>query len=161
MAVNPLVKVEHGRHGVEHDLTSAQLMAAAEAHIGIKIKMPFHSSVDSILVEPDRLGVSYIKYDVTVMSRETRYNAAERVLDVYTNDAGVWSRTDRFSAPDGTFQPHAVHEAAGEHRDEDQQRARRIYEADCHRPGGGRFPLDNADRTAEGYTTKAMERHWQ
>lgn len=161
MAKNPLISVQHGRHGlVEHELTPSQLIGAVEAHMGIKVRLPFHSKADSILIEDDRVGVSYIKYDVTVLSRETRYNGAERVLDVYTHDAGVWSRTDRFSAIDDTFTPHAVHEAATEHRDEAAQRQRRMFEGDCYRPGASRFPMDNAQRTAEGYTTTKMERHW-
>lgn len=160
MAINPLVKIEHGRHGVEHDLTPHQLLAAAELHIGMSIRLPFHSSVDNILVDEDRLGVSYIKYTVDVRTHETRYTGAERVLDVYTRDAGRWARTDQFRSADDTFQPHAVHESGRTHRDEAEQTTRRTFEGDCHRPGTSKSPMDNAERTAEGYTTDKMARHW-
>lgn len=160
MSTNPLIQVERGMHKVSHQLTEHQLLAAAEMHIGSAIRLPFESKVKALIVEDHRMVLQYTRYEVGRLARESRYTAAYTVADVYTRDAGVWSRTDRFEAADEAFQPHAFHESGTPHRDETEQTTRRTFEADCHRPGGGRAPLDNADRTAEGYTTKAMERHW-
>jgi hypothetical protein len=161
MAANPLVQIARGVHKVSDEVTEYHLRSAAQMHTGLRIELPYHSKLEAVIIEDDQMVVKYTKYRATILARETRYDAAWVVADVYTRDAGIWSRTDRFEADDVRFRPHAVHEAATEHRDERQQRERRIFEADCYRPGGGRSPLDNADRTAEGYTTKAMERHWQ
>lgn len=161
MPTNPLVQIARGMHKVSIEVTEHHLRAAAEMHMGRKLHMPFHAEVRAIIVEDERLVVQYTRYMADMRTRETRYQAAYTVADVYTRDAGVWSRSDQFEAIDDTFRPHAVYEAAGEHRDETAQRARRLHEGDCYRPGGGRFPMDNAARTAEGYTTAKMERHWQ
>jgi len=160
MPTNPLVQIARGMHKVSNELTAHQLLAAAEMHIGYPVRLPFHSKVEALIVEDERMVLKYTKYTADIRARETRYDAACVVADVFTRDGGVWSRTDRFEAADVRFQPHAVHESGNEHRDENEQTIRRAYEASCHRPGGGRTPLDNADRTADGYTTDAMVKHW-
>lgn len=160
MAVNPLVQIARGMHKVSSQLTDRQLLAAAEMHIGTTIRLPFEAKVKALIVEDDRMVLQYTRYEVSRLARESRYAAAYTVADVFTRDAGVWSRTDRFEAADEAFRPHAVHESGRAHRDEIEQAARRTFEGDCHRPGTSKSPMDSAERTSEGYTTDKMARHW-
>lgn len=160
MAVNPLVQVARGMHKASNELTEYHLRSAAQMHMGQPVKIPYHSKVTAIVVDDDRLVVKYVRYIVDPRARESRYEAAYVVADVYTCTGGQWSRTDTFEAVDATFRPHAVHEGPGQVRDEHEQRTRRIYEGDCYRPGASRAPMDNAARTAEGYTTERMQKHW-
>lgn len=160
MAKNPLVSVERGYHVTDEKITEFHLRSAAEMHMGRSIKMPYHSKLTAVVIEDYQVIVKYTRYQAAVMSRETRYSAAWIVADIYTCIDDVWSLHDTFDAPDDTFTPHAVHEAANQHRDEREQRERRTFEGDCYRPGASRFPMDNAQRTSEGYTTERMTKHW-
>ncbi len=160
MAKNPLIQVQRGRHVIDDKTTEFHLRSACEAHMGIPIKLPYHSKLEAIVIEDWQVIVRYTRYQAAIMSRETRYTAAWVVAAIYVCVDDAWSFHDTYEAADDTFQPHAVHEAAGEHRDETEQRTRRTFEGDCHRPGASRFPMDNAERTAEGYTTHKMQKHW-
>jgi hypothetical protein len=160
MAKNPLVTVERGHHIADDKITEFHLKMAAKMHMGIPFKLPYHSKVTAVVIDDYQVIIKYYRYDATRLARETRYNAAWVVADVYACVNDEWSFHDRYEAPDDTFMPHTVHEAASQHRDEAAQRERRMFEGDCYRPGASRFPMDNAQRTAEGYTTPQMERHW-
>jgi hypothetical protein len=164
MPDNPLitvtVTVALGSHRPSDTLTPYQILAAIEAHIGATIRLPHHSKLIGAVIEEERVAILFTKYEAQVMARETRYASADKVLHTYTRADGMWSRSDVFTVPDDTFTPHVVHESAGVHRDEHEQMRRRTFEGDCYRPGTSKAPMDNAARTAEGYTTLKMEKHW-
>jgi hypothetical protein len=167
MPTNPLVSIKLGRHDAGPKLTGGQLLAAAELLIGRPIRLAPGSSVDTIVVSDSELVVKYTHYDRVVMARETRVNGAYTTvrawyLDLVTNegDRPVWMTGDTHTAAHEDFQPYVIHESASAVRDVAEQVARREFEATCHRPGSGGNPMDNADRTAEGYTTSQMKKHW-
>lgn len=160
MPTNPLVQIARGTHKVGPALTALQLKAAFEMHVGGKVRLPIHADIQAIIIEDDRAVIKYTRYEADVRARETRLNAATIVADVWLRGDTGWGRHTSYEAPDASFRPHAIHESGGHLRDENEQRARRTFEGDCYRPGTGNFPLDNAERTAAGYTTSKMEKHW-
>lgn len=160
MAYNPLVAVLTGTHAVSPTVTRYHLLSAFEMHIGEAVRLPQGSEVECIIIGEDQATIKYRRYERQVMSRETRLHGAYIVAEVWLRGDTGWGRQFKHEMADESFRPHTIHEAGTPHRDEAEQRTRRMFEADCHRPGGGRFPLDNADRTAEGYTTDRMVKHW-
>ena len=160
MAINPLVCIKQGTHTASKDLTGAQLLAAAEMHIGHKIRIQSGCEVDTIRVTDNELLVKYTRYTQTVATRETRRTGAHTVLMVWNLVADAWLAAEPYEAAQPDFTPYVIHESGAPVRDEAEQATRRDYEAACHRPGTGSQPMDNADRTAEGYTPESMRRHW-
>lgn len=160
MAINPLFTVNRGTHEASALVTPAQLLAAGEAHIGQKIRLPVFAEVQTIVVGDDSLVMKFYRFDRKVSARETTTNAAYTCLWSFYLVAGAWVPGDTFQSEQADFVPYTVPDSARPVRDENEQAVRRAYEAACHRPGTGSAPMDNADRTAEGYTTDSMRKHW-
>lgn len=162
MGTNPLIQVARGTHEVSQITTKYQLLAAAETHIGTRVVLPKASDILAIKVEDDVLLVKFVRYDFKQMSSEVRFTAAYTVLRQWhrTPGQGYWAREEDIEMQQADFQPVTIPEHGRTIRTPEEWFAKRIWEADCHRPGTLSSPMDNADRVAEGYTTDKMARHW-
>lgn len=152
-----------------------QLRAQATRAIRQKLPMGFYDQVEKVLVSDDEVRILLTVFKWREMSREVRFtHRGKRVLQYKAHDvkgeSGVVIYTRWVIKEDMT-----IWEEDFEGYSDDVRRrvltpveyhAKRNFEADCHRPGGGRFPMDSYDRTMiqpEGQNEKStvkMERHW-
>jgi hypothetical protein len=162
MGTNPLIQVARGTHEVSPITTKYQLLAAAETHIGQRVVLPKASDILAIKVEDDVLLIKFVRYDFRQMSSEVRFLAAYTVLRQWhrTPGQGYWAREDDFEVEQDDFQPVTIPEHGRTITTPAEWHAKRVWEADCYRPGTATQPMDNAARTSEGYTHDKMARHW-
>lgn len=154
-----LINITRGVHTADEH-TPAQLHRAAELHMGMRIRLPFHSTIDAILISDTQCVVRYTRYEARILARETRLENAWKVADIYSLTGDEFEFDTCHSAEDETFTPCVIAEDSKPAQAISAYHARRAFEAECHRPGTPNAPLDNAERTAEGYTTEPMRKHW-
>lgn len=118
----------------------------------------------SLLASADIQSVCLMENDCAVHLTYTRtvretsqYVTTQQMMRILTlkKTGLIWKITSDVRMPQGAPVEHARFDQ--DRLTESEVQARILHERQCYRPGAGRFPLDNYERSVQGYTSNTGE----
>lgn len=140
--------------------TTAQRLVPVKRAMGQPYRLRPYEELMAVLVTDELIAIQTTQLVYTETDREVRFTARKLVMRQFTKSGFRWIEQDRMEVPDETFTPY-IECRYGRGYTPEQWAEQMEWEANTHRPGSSRNPMDNFEVAMyREDTTDAMYKHW-